>query len=109
MVDVERMRADLFAARKQRDKVTEAALKRCLAALENAEAPPAQDRVNLAGGARRPTEVARLVLSEDDRVAVLAAEIAEAAIAAEQYEAGGHRDAAERLRAETAVIATYLP
>lgn len=107
MVDVAAMRADLLRARKARDSRTERALKRCLAAIENAEAPPAQQRVNVLGETG-PTEVPRLVLTAADLAAVLRAEIAEAAVAADQYAAGGRHEEAARLRAESAVIATYL-
>lgn len=100
------MRADLLAARKARDKVTEVALKRGLALLENAEAPPAQP-VNKYG-TDGPTEVPRVVLTDDDRRRVLEREIDESAAAAQQYADGGREDAADRLRAEAAVIALYL-
>jgi len=101
------MRADLLTARKARDKVTEVALKRALARFENAEAPSSDQKVNLFGNAGR-TEVDRLVLTIDDRQRLLHAEIAEAEVAAAQYADGGHSEAAERLRAETDVLRTYL-
>ena len=93
------MRADLLTARKARDKVTEVALKRALAAFENAEAPPARAGV---------TEGSRLQLTEDDYDRLIRAELAEAAAAAQQYEDGGEVDAAELLRAEAAVLERYL-
>jgi uncharacterized protein YqeY len=109
VVDVDRMRADLLVARKQRDKVTEVAIKRALALFENAAAPPAQATVNMPGMAvTGPTEVARIELTDDDRVRLVKAELDEAASAAQQYEDGGHPDAAERLRAESAVLERYL-
>ncbi len=100
------MRADLLVARKARDKVAEVALKRALALLDNAAAPPAQP-VNKYG-ADRPTEVPRLALSEADHRRLLQAELDESEIAAQQYADGGRADAAERLRAEAAVIESYL-
>lgn len=107
MVDVDRMRADLLTARKARDKVTETALKRALARFENAEAPASDQKVNLFGDAG-PTEVERLVLTDDDRVRLVREEIAEADVAAAQYEDAGRSDAAATLRAETAVLYRYL-
>ena len=95
------MKADLLTARKARDRVTEVALKRALAAFDNAAAPPAEDHVG-AG------EVPRLELSGDDYVRIIDAELADAEAAARQYEAGGRADAAEQLRAECAVLAAYL-
>lgn len=106
MVDVDRMRADLLAARKTRDKTTETAIKRALAAFENAAAPPAEDYVNLHGGG--PREVPRLELTPEDHVRIIETELAEAETAARQYEAGGRADAADQLRAESAVLARYL-
>ena len=106
MVDVERMKADLLTARKARDKVTEVALKRALAAFANAEAPPAEDKVNMFG--EGPKEVARLELTAEDHARIIEAELAEAEAAAQQYEAGGQTEAADRLRAESAVLARYL-
>jgi uncharacterized protein YqeY len=109
VVDVDRLRADLLVARKQRDKVAEVAIKRALALFENAAAPPAQARANIPGAASSaPTEVARIELTDGDRTSLIEAELAEAALAARQYEDGGHPDAAERLRAESAVLERYL-
>ena len=101
------MKADLLTARKARDKVTEVALKRVLAAFDNAAAPPAEHsglpRLGLG-----VTEVPRLDLVDADYVRIIEAELAEAEAAAQQYEAGGRADEATRLRAENAVLATYL-
>jgi uncharacterized protein YqeY len=99
MVDVDRMRADLLTARKARDKAVEAALKRALAAFDNAGAVPVTSRA---------TEVPRRELSDADYVQLIRAEIEEAETAAQQYEAGGRADAAAQLRAESAVLERYL-
>jgi len=107
MVDVDRMRADLLTARKARDKVTETAIKRALARFENAEAPASDQKVHLFGDAGA-TEVARLVLSDSDRIGLLNEEIAEADAAAIEYAEGGRTDAAALLRAETEVLRGYL-
>jgi uncharacterized protein len=106
MVDVDRMRADLLAARKARDKVTEVALKRALAAFDNAAAPPAEDRANVFG--QGPREVDRLELSPADYERVIEVELAEAEAAAQQYEAGGRSEAAAQLRLESEVLNRYL-
>lgn len=106
MVDVDRMKADLLNARKSRDKITEVALKRALAAFDNAAAPPAESVVNLHGSG--PREVPRLELTDDDYIRIIESELAEAEAAATQYEAGGRADAAAQLRAESAVLARYL-
>ena len=106
MVDVDRMRADLLVARKTRDKTTEVALKRALAAFENAAAPPAEDKANMFS--LGPREVPRLVLTHDDYVRIIEAELAEAESAAQQYEAGGRADAATQLRAESVILRAYL-
>lgn len=107
MVDVDRLRSDLLTARKQRDDIEITALRTAIAALENAAAPPAQHRVNMFGDTG-PTEVPRLVLTEAQRFEILRAEIAEAELAAKQYEEHGQEAAAIRLRAECAVLARYL-
>jgi uncharacterized protein YqeY len=106
MVDVDQMKADLLTARKARDKVTEVALKRALAAFDNAAAPPAEERVNLFSVG--PREVPRLELVDADYVRIIEAELAEAEAAAQQYEAGGRFEEAAKLRAENAVLRAYL-
>jgi uncharacterized protein YqeY len=103
------MKADLLTARKSRDKTTEVALKRALSAFDNAAAPPVDQKANLRGVGHGTTEVLRLELTREDLVRIVQAEIAEAEAAAQQYEAGGRADAAEQLRAESAVLEGYLP
>lgn len=102
MVDVARLKSDLITARKARDRVVEAALKRAIGRIESAEAPPAPS------GPDGPSEVERLVLSEMDVAACIQAEIDEALEAVAMYEAGGRHEEAERLRAEAAVLQAYL-
>jgi uncharacterized protein YqeY len=102
------MRADLLTARKTRDKVTEVALKRALAAFDNAAAAPVEEHSSLPRLGLGVTEVPRLELSDADHVRIIEAELADAEAAARQYEAGGRADAAEQLRAESAVLARYL-
>lgn len=103
MLTVEVLKADLLAARKSRDKVTEAALKRAIGCIESAEAPPAAPRYGVG-----PSEVARLVLTSEDVRACVQAEIDEALDAVAMYEAGGRHEEAARLRAEAAVLERYL-
>ena len=100
------MKADLLTARKTRDKVTEVALKRALAAFDNAAAPPAEEKANAFGSG--PREVPRLELSDADYRRIIEAELAEAEAAALQYEAVGRADAAAQLRAENAALGRYL-
>lgn len=99
VVDVARLRSDLLTARKQRDDVAVTALRRAITAIENAAAPPHQE------GA---TEVLRLELSVEQRLAALRVEIDEALAAASQYDEYEQFAAAEKLRAEAAVIERYV-
>lgn len=101
MVTVAELRVALVHARKGRDKVAEAALKRAITALEDAAAPPA-------GTGDGATEIARLDLSPDERRVVLEKEVAEWLCAADQYEAAGQSEAAARLRAECDVLTRLL-
>ena len=94
---------------KQRDLALVSALRATLAALDNAEAPPAEDHGSLAleatpvgVGAR---EVARSELTEEDQERLVRAEIQERRTAAEIYEQGGQPERAQRLRAEADALA----
>ncbi|OZM74810.1 hypothetical protein CFN78_00885 [Amycolatopsis antarctica] len=110
------MRQDLTTALKARDRVAVAALRSALAAIENAEAPPAEtaDRSGEGGhvaGASAgvgSTEVERLPLTESELRAVVEAEVRERSAAAAEYTRLGQADAAERLRAEAEVLNRYL-
>ncbi len=111
------MRRDLTAALKTRDRVTVDALRSALAAIENAEAPPADlstgrssDNEHVAGSVAGvgATEVARRELTEADQRAIVEAEVDERSIAAAQYEELGRTDLAERLHGEAAVLRRYL-
>ena len=99
MVDVDRLRTDLLAARKQRDDVAVAAIRRAITAIENAAAPPHQEGV---------TEVPRLDLTVEQRRDALRAEVDEALASADQYDEHEQTEAAQRLRAEAAVLEQYL-
>ncbi|MET7682360.1 hypothetical protein [Streptomyces sp. NPDC005423] len=97
-----------------RDKAAVSALRSTLAALDNAEAVPA-DETQLRGVALEQspvgvgtTEAARRELSEDDVVDVVRAEATERLEVAAQFTAPAHADRAARLRAEAAVLLRFL-
>jgi uncharacterized protein YqeY len=102
----ERLRADLMVARKARDAAAVTALRTTLAAIENAEAPPLLPGPAL--GVVGPQEHDRLILSASDHDRILREEIDVRTRAAEEYEAIGQADAAAIVRAELAVLQTYL-
>lgn len=107
------LRVALRAAMKSRDTVATSALRSVLAAIGNAEAVPAPDRPqpdgasqHVAGGtvglASAEAERKRLTLEETARI--VRDEISERQATADQYEAAGRPERAERLRRETQVI-----
>ena len=110
----DRMRAALPAAMRAGDRVAVAALRATLGAIDNAEAVPAPSGVD--GGLaieQSPVgvgaaEVARRVLTEQDVAGVVREAVAEREEAALGYERAGHPERAERLRAEAAVLSTYV-
>jgi uncharacterized protein YqeY len=89
----ERLRADLTAAMKARDELRKATLRMVLAAITTEE---------VSGAAARE-------LSDTEVMAVLAREVKKRKESAEAFDAGGRAELAERERAESAVIAEYLP
>lgn len=101
-----RLQADLLAARKARDEVAVTALRTALAALANAEAPPMPDAPSL--GVAGLQEHDRLTLTDADHQRILRDEIQLRQTAIEQYDGLGQSDAADRLRAEHAVLRRYL-
>jgi uncharacterized protein len=105
----ERLKAALPTALKRRDAGLVAALRATLAAVDNAEAVPAQGSGSLAleetpvgVGVR---EVARRELSEEEIERLVRAEIAERRAAALVYEDGGHGERAQQLRDEADQLA----
>ena len=108
---VERMRADLTAAMRDRDKVRTRALRTALAAVANAEAPPIGDAPSSADEpvVGRLVEHRRLELVAVDIDRILRAEVADRVDTATQFEAHGRTAEAETVRAEAAVIGSYLP
>ena len=97
-----------------RDRVAVSALRSALAAIGNAEAvaPRAEDLRGVAVEASPvgvgAAEVERRELSEEDVAAILRREIAERETAVGTYDAAGHAPAADRLRAEAAVLRDVL-
>ena len=112
----ERMRQALPAAMKARDRVAVAALRSALAAIENAEAPPApataaplqEGVIPGATAGLGSSEVARIDLTDDDVAAIVRREIEERRGAAATYDEAGHADRADRLRAEADALAAFL-
>ena len=103
----DRLQADLLLARKARDEAAVTALRALLAAISNAEAPPAPPTSSLDPKVLGTNEVDRLVLTDDDHRRLLAEQIdvREAAIA--EYDSIGQAAAADVLRAEGAVLQRY--
>ncbi|MGH3411587.1 MAG: GatB/YqeY domain-containing protein [Marmoricola sp.] len=89
----DRLRADLTAAMKARDRLRASTLRMVLAAITNEE---------VAG--KQASE-----LSDDDVVGVLTREAKKRREAAAAYDEGGRPDSAEKERAEAEMIAGYLP
>jgi uncharacterized protein len=109
-----RMREALPEAMRARDRVAVSALRSTLAALDNAEAVPA-DPAAMRGVALEQSpvgagaaEVARRELSESDISDIVRAEAAERLDAADQLAAPAHADRVARLRAEAAVLLGFL-
>jgi uncharacterized protein YqeY len=110
------LRADLTAALKARDQVAVTALRSALAAIDNAEAVPADHpsssfsgNEHVAGAASLgATEAARRDLTEADLRSIVEQEVRERAVAAQEYEQLGRDEHAQRLRAEAEVLSRYL-
>lgn len=105
------MRAALTAALRARDPVAVAALRSALSALANATAVPAPSSPGVSGDAHfagsvvglGAAEVARRELTPAEAAAVVRAEVDERLTAAAHYPPA----AADRLRAEAAVLQRY--
>jgi uncharacterized protein YqeY len=88
-----------------------AALRAAIAAIDNAEAPPAPETAT-SSSARivgsvlglRSTEVSRVQLAEGDVLAILRTEVDERATSADEYERLGEGDAAAELRAQADLL-----
>jgi uncharacterized protein len=112
------LRRDLTADLKARDRVAIAALRAALAAIENAEAPPADhpgprtvESEHIAGSVvgLGAAEVERRHLTETDLRAIVETEVRERSVAARGYEQIDRYDLARRLRSEADVLSRYLP
>ena len=89
----QRLRSDLTAAMKARDTLTMGTLRMVLAAVTNEEVSGSRARE----------------LSDPEVTTVLAREVKKRKESAEAFEGAGRTELAERERAESAVIAGYLP
>jgi uncharacterized protein len=106
------LQADLKTALKARDRVAASTIRSLLGAIANAEAveAPAVEpgAAPLGAVGVGVGEVARRELSEADVLDIIRADAAERAEGLEHAEAHGRTEAAERLRAESGVLARYL-
>lgn len=89
----DRLRADLTAAIKARDELRSSTLRMVLTAVTNAEVAGKESRE----------------LSDEDVVAVLSSEAKKRREAAEAFEEAGRTEMAAKERAESEVLADYLP
>lgn len=106
-----RLRADLRAAMKDKRSSEARVIRSLVAAIDNAEAPPAQKQRTgptfhrfRSGSA----EVERLLLDSAQMRQVLLAEIGERELAAAELEGLGKMDRAAALRAEILIARRYL-
>jgi uncharacterized protein YqeY len=117
-----RMRRGLVDAMKARDQQAVAALRATLAAIDNAEAVHAEvidDNLALDSGNGHPAvagsvagigaaEVDRRILTPEETAAIVRDEVTEREAAADILERVGRPDQAKRLRAQAALLTTYL-
>lgn len=89
----EQLQADLTTAMKAKDALTVSTLRMALAAVMNAEVAGKQ----------------QVTLTDDEVLAVLAAEARKRTESAEVYEAAGRTEMAAKERAEAEVLKAYLP
>ena len=107
----DRLRADLRTAMTERRTVEAKVIRGLIAAIDNAEAPPAsvgQTARDHAGDPGRPTEVERLLLTRSDVRQVLLAEILEREHPAAELERVGQTDRADAVRAEARLARGYV-
>ena len=112
-----RLRHDLRAAIKARDRTTTRALRSALSAIENAETTEVIHDPQVATGSEYiagstaglgATEVERRVLSDSDVRALIQAQVDERLLATEEYERYRRGYLASQLRAEADVLRQYL-
>jgi uncharacterized protein YqeY len=104
---LDRLRADLTHALRARDQVAVTAIRTLLAAFANAEAPPIDDH-DPPPAYGRLVDHPRLELSDADLERILRDEIADRQDTVSRFLRGGREAEAEALRAEIAVLETYL-
>ena len=113
----DRLREDLTAAIKARDRVAVTALRTALAAIDNAEAvdadpggPRAASSQHVAGASAGvgSSDVPRRVLSQAEVGAIVRTQADERWQAAADYEKLGRTDAADVLRREADVLSAYV-
>jgi len=110
------MRAGLKDAMRSRDRLAVSALRSGLAALDNAEAVPAEHAARAGGdspiaGAAvglRATEADRRELTAEDERSLVLAEVAERREAAAEIDRAGHPDRAADLQHEADVLEAVL-
>jgi uncharacterized protein YqeY len=106
-----RLRADLRTAMKGRHAIEAKVIRALIAAIDNAEAPPAHEaqtalaRLDFRSGS---AEVERLLLSGAHVYGVIVADIQERERAAADMERLGMMDRAEALRAEAVIAKRYI-
>jgi uncharacterized protein len=113
-----RLRRDLTAAMRERDRDSVRVLRTVLSAIANGEAQPDLDETPVSQRSEGPIagaaeglgagEVARRQLGEQDIRAIVAAERDERLLAAEDLAGRGESGAADGLRAEAALLERYL-
>ena len=104
----EQLAADLLVARKAQDADAVTALRTVMAALANAEAPPAPAWSSADAPIDGLVEHDRLTLTADDHQRILRDQLTVLAEAATEYDAIGQSDAAATVRAEHAVLLRYV-
>jgi len=105
----EQMKADLVQAMKARESLTVATLRSVLGAIDNAEAVPVTEpTLPVEPVIGKSNEVPRKLLSANDIRQILVRERNERQAASLEYAGLGQEAAAERLRREAAIIASYL-
>ena len=100
----DRLKGDLAAALRDRDRETAGVLRVLVAAIDNAGAIAAGPALGMEGSAEAP----RRPVTEDEVQAILRGEAEELRDAIAGYTAHGRDDAAEPLRSRLAVVERYL-
>ena len=103
----ERLRVDLKAAMRERERDKVGVIRTLVAAVDNAEAVPIEGMADRLRAREEIGEVARRELDTMALDTVLAKEIDSRLTAAADYESHGRADDAARLRSEAELIARY--